>query len=67
VEARQGTCHAICGNATGKTMTDKLKEAYLEGYAEGKSVEELSDISRKTAKERFERWQEINDIGEGDD
>jgi hypothetical protein len=48
-------------------MTDKLEQAFLEGYAEGKAVEELSDISRKTAKERFERWKEINDIGDEDE
>jgi hypothetical protein len=48
-------------------MTDKLEQAYLEGYAEGKAVEELSDISRKTAKERFERWKAINNIGDDDD
>jgi len=46
-------------------MTDKdaLRKAYLEGYSEGKNVEELSDIAIKTAKQRFNRWYDLNSSG----
>jgi ribosome modulation factor len=48
-------------------MTDKLEQAFLEGYKEGRNVESISDVTRKTAKHRYERWKEINDIGDEDD
>lgn len=46
---------------------DLLKQAFLEGYSEGRGVESLDNISEKTAKRRFERWKQINDIGEDDE
>jgi len=49
-------------------MTDKddLQETYLEGYSQGRGVEELSDIAIRTATERFERWHAKNK-GENND
>jgi hypothetical protein len=43
-------------------MTDKeeLRQAFLEGYKAGRGVEEVSSMSVKTAKSRFERWFSLN-------
>jgi len=46
---------------------DLLKQAFLEGYKEGRNVESISDVTRKTAKQRYERWKEINNIGDEDE
>jgi len=43
-------------------MTDKetLREAYIEGYKQGRSVEEYSKTTIKTAESKFERWWNLN-------
>jgi len=43
-------------------MTDKdtLKKAYIEGYKQGRSVEEYSKTTIKTAEAKFERWFDLN-------
>jgi len=43
-------------------MTDKeqLKAAYIEGYKDGKNVEEYSRTTIKTAETKFERWWNLN-------
>jgi len=47
-------------------MTDKetAKEAFIEGYKEGKSVEEYSQTTIRTAETKFERWWRLNHMEE---
>lgn len=49
-------------------MTDKatLKEAFLEGYETGRGVESLSDVAKRTAEGKFERWYDLNFSDEDD-
>lgn len=48
------------------TDKDKLKEAYLEGYSEGRGTESMSDVSKRTAEGKFERWYDLNFSDEDD-
>lgn len=41
-----------------------MKQAFVEGYKTGHSVESLSDHALNTAEAHFERWYDVNDIGE---
>lgn len=37
-----------------------MRDAWVEGYKEGKDVEEVQPISIRSAKGRFERWFQRN-------
>jgi hypothetical protein len=39
---------------------ETAKQAFIEGYKEGKSVEEYSNTTIKTAESKFERWWQLN-------
>ena len=43
-------------------MTDKdtAKQAFIEGYKDGKDVEEYRKVTIRTAAQKFERWWNLN-------
>lgn len=39
---------------------EELKAAYIQGYKQGKHVEEVDGVSIRAAEDRFEQWFSLN-------
>lgn len=44
----------------GKSLRELMEEAYMQGYRDGRNVEEMDGIRLRTGKDQFERWFETN-------